>query len=55
MAPGDVTQILERLAVIETKLDSGANLGNRLRILELAVYGVWGAVIGGAFGLGPFA
>lgn len=50
MTSGDITTILTRLAVIESKVDEGRTDSARVRRLELLVFGIlcsWGADIAG--------
>jgi hypothetical protein len=51
----EMVEVLKSIARIEVKLDTVANLNNRVRILELAVFSAWATIVGGALGLGPFA
>lgn len=44
MSTGDVTKILERLAVIETKLDQQAQIVGRVRRLELVIVAIVAAL-----------
>jgi hypothetical protein len=44
MSTADVTKILERLAVIETKLDAQSQMTTRVRRLELVIVAIVAAL-----------
>lgn len=51
MTTADVTKILERLAVIETKLDAQAQVVGRVRRLEIIIAAIVAALGADAAGL----
>lgn len=51
MTPNDVTKILERLAVIETKLDAQGEIVNRVRRLEIVIVAIVAALGADAAGI----
>lgn len=50
MTPSDVTKILERLAVIETKLDAQGEVVGRVRRLEIVIVAMIAALTADAAG-----
>lgn len=51
MSGNDVSTILERLAIIETKLDAQSAIVNRVRRLELVIVGIVAALGADAAGI----